>query len=69
MAIDIAQARVKEDSRHRIHHLPPYTRSAFGPYLYRDYDDEDEDPTYEDDEPVEVFPHRIVLRRPRTIVS
>ncbi|OAX44876.1 hypothetical protein K503DRAFT_861153 [Rhizopogon vinicolor AM-OR11-026] len=75
VAINVAQSEVekaREDTRHRILRLQsagPYMRSTFGPYLVRDDDDEDEDPTYEEDEPVEVLPRRIVLRRQRTFVS
>lgn len=44
-----------------VSYMPP-VYEPLGSY-YDDEDDEDEDPTYEDDEIVEILPHRRVLRR------
>jgi len=73
VAINIAQAEAakarEEPRRLRPHQSPAirYVHRVFGdPATYTVRDDEDdeyEDPTYEEDEPVEVIPRRIPLRR------
>ncbi|KAG0703130.1 hypothetical protein DFH29DRAFT_918114 [Suillus ampliporus] len=73
----VETAKAKEDARRRRRYQGPvisYVQQAFEPlgaYMIRDVDedDEDEDPTYEEDEPVEIIPQRRVLRRQRTFVS
>jgi hypothetical protein len=55
--------KAKENTRHRRSYRIPIV-SYMPPVYYEDEgEDEDEDPTYEDDEIVEILPRRRVLGR------